>query len=56
MDIQEIKDRLADKFTAAELADLLDIPVEDIIAEYWDKIIDHPELAEFFIEDEDAVH
>lgn len=38
---QETKDRLADKYTAAELVDLLDIPVQDIIEEYWEKILEN---------------
>lgn len=42
--IQEIKDRLADKFTASELCDLLDIPVEDLIEEYWDRILSRPSV------------
>ncbi len=37
--VQEIKDRLADRYTAAELCELLDVPVEDIIEEYWARIL-----------------
>ncbi len=37
--VQEIKDRLAERYTAAELCDLLDVPVEDIIEEYWVRIV-----------------
>lgn len=37
--IQELKDRLADKYTAAELCDLLNVPVEDIIEEYFHLIL-----------------
>jgi hypothetical protein len=37
--VQEIKDRLADRYTAAEIADALDLPVEDLIAEFWDRIM-----------------
>lgn len=37
--IQEIKDRLADRYTAAEIADILDIPVEDLIETFWDQIV-----------------
>jgi hypothetical protein len=36
--VQEIKDRLADRYTAAEIADLLDLPVEELIEEFWDRI------------------
>jgi hypothetical protein len=42
--VQEIKDRLADRFTAAELVDLLNIAVEDIIEENWEKILDTPSI------------
>ena len=35
--VQEFKDRLADRYTASEIAELLDIPVEDLIETYWDK-------------------
>ncbi len=41
--VLEIKARLADRYTAAELCDLLDIDVEDIIDIYWDKILEHNE-------------
>ena len=54
--VQEIKDRLADRYTAAELCDLLDIPVEDIVEEYWAKImLNAKELfeQEFELEDDD---
>ena len=37
--VQEIKDRLADRYTAAEIADLLDLPVEDLIETFWEQII-----------------
>ena len=36
--LQEFKDRLADRYTCAELVDLLDIPVEDIISLYFELI------------------
>ncbi len=36
--VREIKLRLADKYTASELCDLLEIPVEDLIETYWDLI------------------
>jgi hypothetical protein len=42
--VQEIKDRLADRYTAAELCDLLDVPVEDIIEEYWRKILSRADV------------
>ena len=38
---QEVKDRLAARYTAAELADLLDISVEDFIETYWEYILEH---------------
>lgn len=44
--VQEIKDRLADRYTAAELCDLLDVPVEDIVEEYWATILTKPLLLE----------
>lgn len=44
--VQEIKDRLADRFTAAELCDLLSVPVEDIIEEYWPKLTKRPDILE----------
>ena len=37
--LEEAKMRLADRYTAAELADLLDVPVHDIIEEYWWKVL-----------------
>ena len=36
--IQEIKDRLAERYTAAEIADALEILVEDLIEEYFYRI------------------
>lgn len=36
--INEIKKRLADRFTAMELVELMDLPVETIIEEFWDLI------------------
>ena len=45
--VEEIKQRLADRYTAAELVDLLDLPVEDIIEAYFDFILQfHPGLLE----------
>lgn len=44
--LDELKARLADRFTAAELADLLDISVEDLIEEYIDRILRSPEVLE----------
>ena len=44
--IQEYKMRLADRYTAAELAELLDVPVQDIIEEYWWKIARNPWILE----------
>lgn len=41
---QEAKVRVSDRYTAAELCELLNISVEDIIAEYWDRILDNPEV------------
>lgn len=29
------KERLADRYTSSELCELLEVPVEDIIEEYW---------------------
>lgn len=43
---QEFKDRLADRYTASELVDLLGVPVEDIINEYWDRILESRLLLE----------
>lgn len=37
--IEEIKARLADRFTAAELVELLGIPVEDVIEEWWEYLL-----------------
>lgn len=36
--IEEIKKRLADKYTAMELVELMDLPVETIIEEFFDMI------------------
>lgn len=44
--VQEFKDRIAERYTAAELVDLLDVPVEDIIEEYWSKIFNSGILEE----------
>lgn len=44
--VQEIKDRLADRYTASELAELLDIPVEEIIEEFWSRVLSRPEILE----------
>lgn len=38
---QEAKARVADHYTAAELVDLLDIPVADLIEEYWELILEN---------------
>lgn len=45
-DLDELKARLADRFTAAELVDLLDVSVEDIIEEYISRILRYSELLE----------
>lgn len=39
-----LRARLADKFTAYELVEMLDIPVEDIIEMYLDQIMDNKEI------------
>jgi len=42
---REYKDRLADRYTAMELVEILDVAVEDIIEEYWELILrSHPLL------------
>lgn len=37
--LDELKARIADRYTAAELVDLLDVSVEDIIEEYINRIL-----------------
>lgn len=37
---EEAKQQIADRYTAYELVELLEIPVEDIIEEYWHLILD----------------
>ena len=37
--LDELKARIADRFTAAELVDMLDVHVESIIEEYIEKIL-----------------
>ncbi len=37
--LDELKARIADRYTAAELVDLLGVPVEDIIEEYINRIL-----------------
>lgn len=44
--LDELKARLADRYTAAELVDLLDVSVEEIIEEYISRILDSPDLLE----------
>jgi len=44
--LQDIKDRFADRYTASELCELLEVPVEDIIEEYWEIILEKAELFE----------
>lgn len=53
--IQNMKDRIADRYTASELCDLIDIPIQDLIEEYWDLIVRNAELFEgvFGIQDEE---
>jgi len=53
--VQEAKDRLADRYTSAELCELLEVPVEDIIEEYWDTILEKGELfkQELGVEDDE---
>lgn len=41
---EEAKARLADIYTAAELVDILDIPIEDLIEEYWERILENEML------------
>jgi hypothetical protein len=36
--IQEVKRQIADKYTAAELCEILQVDIEDIIEIYWDRI------------------
>lgn len=43
---QEIKDRLADRFTTTELCDILEIPVEEFIEIFWEFVLSKPLLLE----------
>lgn len=38
--IQEIKDRIAERYTSAEFAEYVDIKIEDLIELFWDDIPD----------------
>lgn len=53
--VQAAKDRLADRYTASELCELLEVPVEDIVEEYWDTILEKGELfkQELGVEDDE---
>lgn len=45
--VNEYKARLADRYTAAELCELLDLDVNDIIETYWDYLLMfHPYILE----------
>ena len=44
--LEELKARIADRYTAAELVDLLGVSVEDIIEEYISLILENSELLE----------
>lgn len=44
--VQTAKDRLCDKYTSAELCELLEVPVEDIVEDYWELILEKGELFE----------
>ena len=37
--LEEFKARLADRYTAAELVEMVDISDEEIIEEYWSRIL-----------------
>lgn len=39
--VEEYKARLADRFTAAELVELMDLPTEDIIESWWEYILEY---------------
>jgi len=55
---QILKDRMADRYTSAELCELLNIPVEDILNEFWEIVVQKAELFEEifdgFEDDDDA--
>ncbi len=43
--VEEFKNRLAEKFTASELVELLELTVEDIIEEWWEYLLEYkPEI------------
>lgn len=44
--LEELRLRLAERFTAAELIELLDPEVEDIIEMYLDAILARPDILE----------
>jgi len=51
---REAKKRLAERYTAPELADLLDVNIEYLIDEFWDAILERPDiLAEIGYGEED---
>lgn len=39
--IEEVKARLAERYTAAELVDLLGLKTEDIIEEWWEYLLEY---------------
>ena len=44
--IEEIKLRLSERYTAMELVEILEVPVEDIIEIYFETILDNKEIME----------
>ena len=45
--LQEAKDRLCDRYTAAELAELLDLSAETFLDSFWDLLLQsYPEVLE----------
>lgn len=53
---QAAKDRLADRYTASELCELLEVPVEDIIETYWECLLDKAALFEEEFGEDNALH
>jgi len=54
--MEDLKERLLDRFTAAELVEYLGLTTEDFIEAFWERILDNEELLEevgWSYEDED---
>jgi outer membrane phospholipase A len=46
-EIEELQNRLAERYTSSELVEILDITEWEIILEFWERVFDNPDVLKY---------